>query len=293
MVSCACLAVLEQNRAARASSGDRSMKLMGLAAQRARRCSRAAARSTGLENRRSPSASVWSAPSTDPAGQLGGNGAAPFRAPAAQPPAPASSHSTARCSIARSSTSAGTISTGRPAVSQDRASNRALWTPARAVVRRARAASLTAMGWRRRSVEKAHHRCRRFLDRTSRHVDARPIVPGAQLARERDLFGHCLPVDILIVVMMRLAAPAGDSGGSARSARGWRRARPPAAASSASTWRGTSHPGHDRHVAGLYAAVRKIDRGRRLRRCATRRPGRHRPPRDLRDAGRRRATSCS
>ena len=52
--------------------------------------------------------------------------------------------------------------------------------------------------------EKAHHRRRRFLDRTSRHVDARPIVPGAQLARECHFFGHCLAVDILVIVMMRL-----------------------------------------------------------------------------------------
>jgi hypothetical protein len=52
--------------------------------------------------------------------------------------------------------------------------------------------------------EKAHHRRRGFLDRTSRHVDARPIVPGAQFARECHFFGHCLAVDILVIVMMRL-----------------------------------------------------------------------------------------
>src|SRR6478672_820620 len=52
--------------------------------------------------------------------------------------------------------------------------------------------------------EKAHHRRGGLLDRSSRHVDARPIVPGAQLAGERHFLGHRLAVDVLIVVVMGL-----------------------------------------------------------------------------------------
>src|SRR6516162_8345733 len=51
--------------------------------------------------------------------------------------------------------------------------------------------------------EKAHNRRSGLLDRAPRDVDARPIVPGAQLARERDLLGDRLAVDILIAIVMR------------------------------------------------------------------------------------------
>src|SRR6516162_10609122 len=51
--------------------------------------------------------------------------------------------------------------------------------------------------------EKTHNRRGGLLDRAPRDVDARPIVPRAQLARERDLLGDRLAVDILIPVVMR------------------------------------------------------------------------------------------
>ena len=81
-------------------------------------CSRAPARSAALENRRSPSASVWSAPSTMRSGMLAPPPPAPSPAPAAPRPSPASS-SPARASTARSSISAGSISTGMPAASSN------------------------------------------------------------------------------------------------------------------------------------------------------------------------------
>src|SRR5262249_58527824 len=44
-----------------------------------------------------------------------------------------------------------------------------------------------------------------FLDRAARHVDQRPVVPGAEPPRCCDFLGDRLAVDILIVVAMRLA----------------------------------------------------------------------------------------
>ena len=70
--------------------------------------------------------------------------------------------------------------------------------------------------------QQLHHRRGGFLDRAARHVDDRPVVLAAELARERDLLGHRLAVDILVVVVLRAAGRAGGSAGSARSARGWR-----------------------------------------------------------------------
>ena len=52
--------------------------------------------------------------------------------------------------------------------------------------------------------QKLHHRSGGFFDRTACDFNQRPIVPGAKLAREGDLFGHSLAIDILIVVAMRV-----------------------------------------------------------------------------------------
>ena len=121
-------------------------------------------------------------------------------------------------------------------------------------------------GCRRRSASRLNHRRRGLLDRAPRHVDARPVVPGAQLARERHFLGDCLAVDILIVVVMRLEAEQ------------------PVLANLHDPLRAGIEPdhqrprqllhmprhldaGHQRNVAGLHAAIGEIDRGRRLR-CA-------------------------
>ena len=49
--------------------------------------------------------------------------------------------------------------------------------------------------------QRHHLRCG-FLDRASRHVDDRPVVLAAKLARRGDLGRHRLPVDILIGVVL-------------------------------------------------------------------------------------------
>ena len=54
--------------------------------------------------------------------------------------------------------------------------------------------------------EQAQHRRRSLLDRAPRHIDARPIVPRAQLARERHLLGHRFAIDVLGIIVMRLEA---------------------------------------------------------------------------------------
>src|SRR6516162_1431472 len=51
--------------------------------------------------------------------------------------------------------------------------------------------------------EKAHNCRGGLLDRAPRDVDARPVVPRAELARERYLLGDRLAVDILIPVVVR------------------------------------------------------------------------------------------
>src|SRR5262249_59245079 len=51
--------------------------------------------------------------------------------------------------------------------------------------------------------EKAHDRGGGLLDRAPRDVDAWPIMPRAQLARERHLLGDRLAVDILVSVVVR------------------------------------------------------------------------------------------
>ena len=55
-------------------------------------------------------------------------------------------------------------------------------------------------------AEQRKHRRRGLLDRAPGHVDQRPIVLGAEPARGGDLLGHRLPVDILVIVAMRLEA---------------------------------------------------------------------------------------
>jgi hypothetical protein len=44
----------------------------------------------------------------------------------------------------------------------------------------------------------------RFLNGASSHIDQGPIIARAESARERYLLGHCLPVDILIVIMLHI-----------------------------------------------------------------------------------------
>src|SRR5262249_50302634 len=99
-----------------------------------------------------------------------------------------------------------------------------------------------------------------------RDVDARPIMPRAQLARERHLLGDRLAVDILVSVVVRpepeqailpdLHDPfrAGIEPDHERSRQLFHMS-------------GYFDPGHDRDVAGLHPAVRQIDRGWRLRRA--------------------------
>ena len=117
-------------------------------------------------------------------------------------PSPASS-SPARASTARSSISAGSISTGTPAASSS-ARRAALFeastSGSRGKPQRHRAQLVrrlpAALGQQR------HHLGGGFLDRAARHVDDRPVVPAAELARRRDLRRHRLAVDILVGVVL-------------------------------------------------------------------------------------------
>ena len=191
--------MLEQNRAL-AHEGDRSVKLVGLPAQQlellARGCPVNRLGKSPLTKRERLVGAKH-----DPAGQLNGNGTRLF----------AREQRSHRTGIARR-----TALLDRTLVDvswanfdrkscgpQDRSSNGALRRQYERSFcepegHHSRKWLATPFG------EKAHHRRRGFLDRTSRHVDARPIVPGAQLARECHFFGHCLAVDILVIVMMRL-----------------------------------------------------------------------------------------
>ena len=56
---------------------------------------------------------------------------------------------------------------------------------------------------RRRSVKKREHGGRRLLDRTARHIDRRPIMPGTEPPRSGNFLRHRLLIDIFVVVAMR------------------------------------------------------------------------------------------
>src|SRR5262249_23055413 len=152
------------------------------------------------QNRRSPSAKVWSAPNTSRPGRRAAIVRAFSRASsAASSPA---SRAGFCCSIVRSSISAGWTSTGTPA-SRRRAWRIALFDARTSGSPASPNRNPQADGRARARGKKAHNRRGGLLDRTPRDVDARPIVPRAQLARERDLLGDRLAVDILIPVVMR------------------------------------------------------------------------------------------
>jgi len=112
---------------------------------------RAPARSAGLEKRCSPSAKVWSAPSTRRPGRRAATVRAFSRASsAATSPA---LHPGLPCSIARSSRSAGSTSTGSPA--SRRMSRRIVLLDASTRGWSASQSGIAqATGWRRRSVRK-------------------------------------------------------------------------------------------------------------------------------------------
>src|SRR5262249_30173117 len=94
----------------------------------------------------------------------------------------------ARVSMPRSSISAGSIVTGRPADSS---------TARRAVLFEASTIGsdedhndmLLARRLAPTLRQQRDDGRRGFLDRSARHVDHRPVVPGAQAAREGDLLG--------------------------------------------------------------------------------------------------------
>src|SRR4051794_31958918 len=111
----------------------------------------------------------------------------------------------ARASISRSSTSAGSISIGTPALSStarrdalldasikgSAASHNGIFTNFRLLRRQA-----AALG------EQRHDLGRGLFDRAARDVDDRPVVLGAELSCRRDLAGHSLLVDILIGIVL-------------------------------------------------------------------------------------------
>src|SRR5262249_29354185 len=165
-------------------------------------CSRAAARSSGLVKRVLPSASVWSAPTTSRPRVL----PAPTRAfsRASSTAASAAPPTAARASTARSSMSAGAITSGMPAASI-RARRTALFEASTS----GSAWSHSDMSIGRRAPplgQQRDHGGRGLLDRAPRHVDGRPAVLGTELARERDLLGHRLAIDVAIVVAMGFEA---------------------------------------------------------------------------------------
>ena len=104
--------MLEQDRVRPAAVRSRC-EARGCCPRSALSCSRAAARSAGLENRRSPSARVWSAPSTSRPGSRSRDRSRLLARQQCRDLARIAGR--ARCSIARSSMSAGSTSTGNPA----------------------------------------------------------------------------------------------------------------------------------------------------------------------------------
>ena len=246
----------ELPRARATASGVRGFDRAALRAARARRRGRQAWRIG-----RSPSASVWSAPSTS----RPGNRAAIVRA---------FSHASTAASLARIFLRAALLDRplvdvggldldGIPAsrsmacriVLLDASTSGSLSEPSGIAQATAPAAPLG---------EKAHHGGGGLLDRAPRHVDAGPVVPGTQLARERYLLGDRLAVDVLVVIVMGSKPEQ-------------------AILPDLSIRSGLAQPNHerprqllhvpgeldtryDRYVAGLYPTVCEIDRGGCLRR---------------------------
>ena len=138
--------------------------------------------------------------------------------------------------------------------------------------------------------QKAQHGGRRLLDRTARHVDRRPIVLGAEPARKGNFLRHRGPIDILVVVAMRLQteqtvlADLHDA----------LRARIETDNEQVGQVSRPLAPTARRAPAARCRSLRRDwrDRSRSASsRCATPRPRPHRLPRDLRRAGRRHASS--
>src|SRR5262249_46933546 len=216
----------------------------------------------GWGKRWRPSASVWSAPTTNrplmPAHPARAFSRASSEATSAAVPAPA------RRSTARSSMSAGAISSGTPAASS--------------MARRTAPPEASTTSWGALHRDMSVHRLATalaqqgdhggggLLDRPARHVDDRPVVLGAQPPREGDLLSHRLAIDVLIVVTVGLEAeqpvladrhdPFRARGQSDDERLLYRL-----------ELRRDLHSGHQRDVRGLDAAVGEIDRGGRLRRA--------------------------
>ena len=118
-----------------------------------------------------------------------------------------------------------------------------------------------------RLLVQRHDRRGGFLDRAARHVDHRPVVAGAELARRGDLVGDRRLVDVgeigrggveaedAVLAELDDALGAGDQADDQRMLGGFEFGR-------------QRNARHDRDVGGLDAAVGEIDRGRRLRRAA-------------------------
>ena len=210
---------------------DRGMQLVGLAAQRRKLLARAGAigaawksaarRAPGSGRRRAPAGRDALPPPPSPS-----------RAPAAPRPSPASCEPGAR--FDRALVDIGGLDLDRNAGRlQQRAPRRALRSQHQRVARRATAA-LRSLARRLPAAlgQQRHHRGGGFLDRAPRHVDDRPVVLAAELARGRRSPSATACRSIYwSASCSALAARAAGSGGSARSAPGSRSARPPAAAS--------------------------------------------------------------
>ena len=223
---------------------------------------RAAARSAGLEKRVSPSASVWSAPSTSRPGMRRGDalrlgaGQQPrrgerivgralrfhralvdVRRPYLQPQTRAAQDFRAHLAFRREHQ--------RPAVE-----------PKRQCFRLA--------GWRRRSVSnRITAAAVSSIERRVTSIDGQLFL--AQSRRENgDLLGHRRLVDVLVVGVVRLQAEQAvlaDLHDALRAGIKPDHQRP----RQLLDLRRQRHARHQRHVAGLDAAIGKIDRGRRLR----------------------------
>ena len=205
---------LEQHRAV-LHQRHRRMQRMGLPAQSAQLFARFVAIGRLGEADRSPSASVWSAPTTSRDGSLNDTALA-FSHDSSSASSSGSRSSPSVRSIARSSIGACTISIGMPtALSMVR---RAKLFEARTsgagadqnCIIRIEVSRRCGRFFEDRANEAAEHRSQarpRFLDRAARDIDQRPVMPRAKLAGEIDLVRDRLPVDIGIgIVMMRLQA---------------------------------------------------------------------------------------
>ncbi len=112
--------------------------------------------------------------------------------------------------------------------------------------------------------QQAHDRCRRLLDRATGHIDRRPVVARTKLARQRDLLSHRLAIDILIVVVMRVQ-PEQAILPDLHDALGTGIEADDQGLGQVLDMSRHRDAGHQRHIAGLHAAIGKIDRGGCLR----------------------------